>query len=225
MRRMIAALLGALASAACLILLSYAAFVVFTALMAVPLMLIIAFGKRSLRQLGRDVLLSWLSIILLNGVAIIVFQMTGVQSLTIYSGILVLLVASALVRTLMRSLKKQKLLMQVVLCHGEHSVSCVGLYDSGNQLELPVTGEPVHIISPALLMSLNITESPKREIYYSSLGNENGRIGVMQIEQMHILTDGKELCYRDAWVGCAGAKLMQNKDYQIILHSSVHLKS
>lgn len=224
MRRTLAALLGALASVGILVGLSYAAFIVLTALVIVPLMIWIAFGRLKCRNMIRLVMISWLSIIILNGITSVFYQWTGMQSLTIYGGILVLLVAGVLVRILLGSIRRQEQRVQVQLSHQGYSVSCMGLYDSGNRLQMPGTGEPVHIISGMLLEKLQLQPMPTQKIPFCALGTENGSISVVKLDELCVTAAGKEYSCRGAWMGCADENLLKNTEYQVILNASVRLE-
>lgn len=223
LRRIAAAMIGSVASACCLIAFSYAAFVVLTALVIVPFMIRIAFQKQSARELMRRTALSWLSMLIVNGAVSAVEQWSGLKSLTIYVGLLVLLVSGGLVRVWGNSMQRQNVRMQVEVSHQGHKASCVGLYDSGNRLQMPDTGEAVHIVSPMLLAQLAITDMPERTIPFCALGTQEGSIPVMQMEQMCVSSGRKSICCKDVWVGCAEKGLLRNADYQIILHASVRL--
>lgn len=222
-RRIISAISGTLASTAILLCLNYVAFVIFTALLIVPLMIVIAFGRQNLRQLLQKILLSWLSIVILNGVASAFFQMTGIQSLTFYVGVIVLLIARVLVQTLLKSLHRQEYRMLVSLYHQGKHASCVGLYDSGNRLKMPDSGEPVHIISCTMREQLGTEQQTEKTIPFRALGTESGTISVIQIEKMCIQTGDKSLCCENVWLGYAGEELLKNTDYQMILNSAVRL--
>lgn len=108
----------------------------------------------------------------------------------------------------------------VVSNHGK-SASCFGLYDSGNHLKMPDTGEAVHIASPELLKKLGVSEIPDRVIPFRALGTEEGRIRVTRMEQMCVFSGKKSVCCKGVWMGCAEDNLLKNMDYQIILNASV----
>ena len=222
--RILAALLGAAGGTVVLVFTSFMLYVVSMALFFVPLMVGIAFGRQCLRRFVRGILISWLAIVIVNGVVSVGYQWTGVQSMTWYLAILALLVAQLLVRTLIGSIRQQAQTMQVDLSHrGEH-VSCVGLYDSGNRLQMPDSGAPVHIISERVLRQLGAWEEEKRLIPYRALGTEQGQIGVVQIDEMKIASGGKSVCYENAWIGSADESLLQNRNYQMILNAAVCLR-
>lgn len=219
--RTVAALTGAVASAGILVIFSYPFFVVLSAIFVIPLMIRCAFGRQKLHRIIRQTALSWLAVVILNGVATAVEQWSGIKSLTIYVGILVLIISGVLVRMLLKSLKGLSNRMRVVVSHHGKSASCLGLYDSGNHLKMPDTGEAVHIASPELLKKLGVSEIPDRVIPFRALGTEEGRIRVTRMEQMCVFSGEKSVCCKGVWMGCAEDNLLKNMDYQIILNASV----
>ena len=219
--RTVAALAGAVASAGILVIFSYPFFVVLSAIFVIPLMIRSAFGRQKLHRIIRQTALSWLAVVILNGVATAVEQWSGIKSLTIYVGILVLIISGVLVRMLLKSLKGLSNRMRVVVSHHGKSASCFGLYDSGNHLKMPDTGEAVHIASPELLKKLGVSGIPDRVIPFRALGTEEGRIRVTRMEQMCVFSGKKSVCCKGVWMGCAEDNLLKNMDYQIILNASV----
>lgn len=223
-RKILAALLGAAGGAFALIRTSFAVYVVMTALLFVPLMIWIAFGRQCLRRFVCCILSSWLSIVIVNGVVSAGYQWTGIAGITWYLAILALLVAQILVRTLLKCVRRQAQTMQVYLSHRGENVSCVGLYDSGNRLQMPDSGEPVHIISGGVLRQLGAQKEEKRWIPYRALGTEQGQIGVVRIDQMKIASGEKTAHYENVWLGCAGENLLQHSEYQMIVNAAVGLR-
>ena len=223
-RRILAALLGAAGGTLTLMFTSFVVYVVSMALAFVPFMIWIAFGRQCLRQIIRCILVSWLVIVIVNGVVSVGYQWTGASTMTWYLAILTFLAAQLLVHTMIGSIRRQTQMMQVDLAHqGEH-VSCVGLYDSGNRLQMPDSGAPVHIISESVLRQLTTGMEKKRLIPYRALGMEQGQIGVVQIEEMKIASGGKSVCYENAWIGSADESMLQNRNYQVILNAAVCLR-
>lgn len=219
--RMVAALTGAVASAGILVIFSYPFFALLSAIFLIPLMIRIAFGRQKLHRMIRQTALSWLAVVILNGVVAAVEQWSGIKSLTIYVGIFVLIISGVLVRMLLKSLRGLSGRMRVEVSHHGKSASCLGLYDSGNHLQMPDTGEAVHIASPELLKKLGVSEIPDRVIPFRALGTEEGRIRVTRMEQMCVVSGKKSVCCKGVWMGCAEDNLLKNMDYQIILNASV----
>ena len=68
-----------------LMVLPYAISVLCTAIGIVPLMVFLAFGRENKKQRMVRILSSWLSIVLLNGVATAVYNLTGLENLYLYT--------------------------------------------------------------------------------------------------------------------------------------------
>lgn len=222
-RRCLAALLGAVCSAGILVIASFFTYVVVTLVVIVPLMIAVAFGKQSIRQWIRRILLSWLSMVIVNGIVSTGCLWTGTTGITWYLAILSILAAHVLVRNLIGNMHRQAQNVKVVLTHCGKEVLCTGLYDSGNRLQMPDSGEPVHIISRELFWGLGLYESEEKSIRYCALGTKDGQIGVSQVERMKVVSGTKAVCYVNPWMGCAQEGLFRSTDYQIILNSAVHL--
>lgn len=224
LRMLFSALLGAVLSAALLLgLPSYGGAIFGMAFFVVPMMLLLNFGFVNIRQFMLRIAVSWLAVIIVNGVVSAFYNLTGIRSLYIYVGILVLLVSRLLVASLMTSVDGQRRRMQVVLRDHGRSVSCMGLYDSGNLLQMPLSGEPVHIIDPALLQNLWGNDSSKvgQVITYHALGTDRGQISVYCLDEMEVRSEKEKKIYPHPWVGRAEDTLLRGKSYQVILNAGV----
>ena len=199
--RMVAAgLFGAVLSALCLILLgNYRGTMAVMAFFIVPAMLVLAFGWPGGRQFVFCVGTSLLSAVILNGVALAFYNLTGITTLNLYVSIVVLITAHFLVKCMLVSVRQQKRQLEVTLTGSGECVSCMGLYDSGNLLRIPETEEPVHII----------------------LGAGEGNLKVYRIRALDA-RQGNFCCHMEpAWVGCGDEALMKGKSYQIILNAAI----
>jgi hypothetical protein len=98
----------------------------------------------------------------------------------------------------------------------------MGLYDSGNLLAMPQSGEPVHIVAPQTLTEL-FGEEPKplQTIPYRALGTDEGQIGVCRLDQMKIQQKKGTRILEHPWVGSAQESLLRGKTYRVILHAGV----
>ena len=205
----------------CLLLsVGYTVSAILMALCVIPGMVYLAFGWNGLRTFLLRIGLSLLSVIILDGTASAILNLTGIHSLYLYSCILVLIISQILVKLLISSIRMQKRQMRVTISNCGRSVTCMGLYDSGNLLKMPQTGEPVHIISSDLLKRLLGDETPQW-IPYQSLGMSAGTIAVYKMEHMTIEQENKKGSYDDQWVGRADEMLLKHKTYQVILNSSI----
>ena len=205
-----------------LMVLPYAISVLCTAIGIVPLMVFLAFGRENKKQRMVRVLSSWLSIVLLNGVATAVYNLTGLENLYLYTALATAGITYVLVKNLVVSVQRQKRQMSVVLYNKTVSVPCIGLLDSGNLLTMPLSGNPVHIADAALLQKLVDEKTVQKEIPYRALGNPHGKLQVYCMDGMKVETEPAKFCdWKQVWVGCAENGVLCNKPYQLILHASV----
>ena len=112
---LVAAVSGTGLEAFGLMVLPYAISVLCTAIGIVPLMVFLAFGRENKKQRMVRVLSSWLSIVLLNGVATAVYNLTGLENLYLYTALATAGITYVLVKNLVVSVQRQKRQMSVVL--------------------------------------------------------------------------------------------------------------
>lgn len=189
-----------------------------TALLAVPLMLFIAFEWGGGKEFCIRLLLSWFSIIVLNGVAEAWQNLTGIRALSLYGLLLTLPLVRMLVMLARSSVQRQARLYPVRLSHGGNSADTRALYDSGNLLTT-ADGNPVHIASPELFLRLGIGEEDAFSmIPYQSLGMERGWIRVARVERMQVGVGKSARILSEVWIGKAEEGLFRGKSYQMILN-------
>ncbi|MCM1282558.1 MAG: sigma-E processing peptidase SpoIIGA [Muribaculaceae bacterium] len=190
------------------------------AVAAVPVMLLFAFGWNGKKDFCIRFLVSLFAIVVLNGVAEAVQNLTGIQAPAFYMALLALPVARTLVGVTRSSLRRQGRLYSVTLFHGSKSVKCLGLFDSGNLLAT-AAGEPVHIASPGILEELALlNEGEVNLIPFQSLGTREGWIRVFRVEKMQI-KDGKSTrTLSDVCLGKAEQELLEGKSYRMILNGA-----
>lgn len=192
------------------------------AVFVIPFMLYLAFGWDGWRNFIFRIGLSLLSAVLLDGIISALSNLFGIKSLYLYGAALAFPVAKITVSMLAVSVHQQNCRMRVTFVNCGKSASCMGLYDSGNLLRMPDSGEPVHIASPKLLGQL-LAGEPVCEIPYQTLGTDGGIIAVYRLESMCIEGKKGKNVYGAQWVGMAQEGLLHNKPYQVILNSAVHL--
>lgn len=223
LRMFLAALCGAVAAA--LLLLfgpGYGWTVAGQAFLIVPFMLYTSFGWNGKRAFLMRVGCSWLAIIILNGVASALENLTGLTCLTFYAGIVVLMLARVFTELLIAAVRKQGRMYAVLFVQGSARVRCLGLFDTGNLLSIPDTGEPVHIVSPAIVQKLGLDDADGlRLIPFHALGTEAGWIRVTQVEVLQVYIGREKREYHDVWLGVAEEALLKGRSYQVILHASL----
>ena len=213
--------IGALLTAVLLLIRVYWLSVFLTAVIVVPLMLFLAFGKCGKKQFVQRILISWFGILLLNGILTAFSNLTGIRGMTWYVAVVTIVIGHTFVKVWLCNMRQQKNLYEVRLKNDGKEVCCVGLYDSGNRLQMPDSGEPVHIVSMDIFERLKKKESKIREIPFQALGTNEGRVPVTEIDSMELLHRKTDHIYRNVWLGCADVTLLQGKSYKMILHSSI----
>lgn len=97
----------------------------------------------------------------------------------------------------------------------------MGYLDTGNRLRDPLNGRPVCILGKK--MAGNIFESGKEEIRlipYKALGASNGLLPVLFVDALEFEYEKKRFEIRPAEVGIANDGLLEEKEYDLILHAS-----
>lgn len=95
-----------------------------------------------------------------------------------------------------------------------------GLYDSGNCLRHPKTGQMVHIIDADVLAELGVDKVWDR-IEYKSLGNSIGIIETYRIEDLEIIGKGIKYNEKNCLFGKAQEGLLSQKEYKIVLNEGI----
>lgn len=103
----------------------------------------------------------------------------------------------------------------------ERCVEVKGYWDSGNQLLDPYNGQAICILSSKKAKEFFDERQDKiRYVPYRSLGQE-GLLCVTNVDEL-ILFDGKKTIHRkETAIGIANDGLLEGKEYDLILHSSI----
>ena len=103
----------------------------------------------------------------------------------------------------------------------ERAISVKAYWDSGNQLRDPYTGQGVCILSEAKAKLLFDEEQDNfRLVPYCSLGASSGLLRVVDVDELQLFDGGKRICSNHVAVGIADEKLLENRAYDLILHTS-----
>ncbi|MDE6566308.1 MAG: sigma-E processing peptidase SpoIIGA, partial [Lachnospiraceae bacterium] len=142
---------------------------------------------------------------------------TGVQEYSLWwilSGLLLLSVVFLLIgREWLQQLSFQKTVGEATVVHRDKRISIRILYDSGNQLVSPYTGERVAVISKALAEQLEISkEQYPLYVPYHSIGGS----GVLQAYRIERLEWQDRECMEDVLV--AVSEQLGQREIQMILN-------
>lgn len=186
-------------------------------------MVLVCFGWTGRREFVENWAVTYLVIILLGG---ILEWLTG-------SGILpqnlvaeILAGALCVYGVLVYLLYRRQFGMHLIraeLCKDGRRMQIMAYWDSGNQLRDPYTGQCISILSHGRASEFFTAEMDRfRPVPYRSLGEQSGMLWVTDVEELR-LYEGKS-CVRHvhAAIGIAQPGLMEDKAYDIILHSALH---
>lgn len=224
-RLMIASLVGSLF--ACLFVLGgihrkILCFVLLYVLMSIVLVRI-AFGKTTVGTMLKNILFFYSISFMLAGLLIQIKELF----LFSMSSIVVLLVASSFllfVRILLPKWKRWQsdvnVYYRVRLAYKGEKVCGNALWDSGNRLQEPFTGEGVMLGEKSFLSSLwkHREEPIQRVIPYHSVGKETGLLRVFQADYLEVEKENKWYRVENPWVAICEQYLSTDGEYEMILH-------
>jgi sigma-E processing peptidase SpoIIGA len=135
----------------------------------------------------------------------------------ILSVVLVATIIFVLVRSKFRG---KPSIYQVILRDKGESLSFKALYDSGNLLTEPISGKPVSIIEKTETLIDWMTNTPEKYkvIPYKSVGNENGVLEGMVIDQLVIQLDNEQVVEDNAVIALYDGKISKGGSFSMILN-------
>lgn len=125
-------------------------------------------------------------------------------------------------------------LVYVCICHKGEMVFVKGLIDTGNSLDDPYTGKPVHIVEhksmEELLKKIDIYTEKYRIVPFNSLGKKNGIIEVIECDEIIVYEKegekggGEKLLYREnkPALGIYYGVLSSNGQFCMLLNKRVN---
>jgi stage II sporulation protein GA (sporulation sigma-E factor processing peptidase) len=121
-------------------------------------------------------------------------------------------------------ISKGKSIYKVVLKEKGEAFETKALYDTGNLLTEPITGSPVSVIEKNQVLKNWIEHTPEKykAIPYKSVGNDNGILEGMMIDQLIILHDNRQVVNDKAIIALYDGELSKDGSFQMILNHSLH---
>lgn len=180
-----------------------------------------AFGVGCRRYFLENWWTSYLIVILLGGI------MQWMQRLPLAAGgfFVTALLAACMLVLLLKLLKRRKCrgnhIYPVKLRQGEKGIELLAYWDSGNQLQDPYNGKYVNILSEKYAVQLLEEETLFRYVPYRSLGETDGMIKVVTVDELLIFDEKQVVHIAHAAVGVAEEKLFAKKEYGMILPAAV----
>lgn len=172
----------------------------------------LCFGKCGKREFLENWAVIYLCVILLGGICQWIGNLWLPAVLAVY-GILTYL---------MRRKDFANQLFSVSLKKEDRKKELRAYWDSGNQLRDPYTGQAISIISHgAAAEFVNRERDAIRYVPFRALGMEHGLMEVLTVEELCIYDGGKKHRIAPATIGIANPGLLEQKEYDMILHASL----
>lgn len=226
----LASLAGSVWSVAVLLLVqNYPFFQMMNILVFIPTMARIAFRWSGWREWVKRIILCCGITVLLGGITA-ALEGRGVLGRLPFAGAVVgILLGELLLRYLYGMVRRQRHLFSLEILMGEKREICTGLLDTGNRLRVPVSGEPVHIVSNAIIERLGLNASDAAGMVgYRTLGTADGMLFIYRVDAVQEAKTPKvdkkagkkpqgSACH--AVIAGADERMFEKKPYQVILNS------
>lgn len=183
----------------------------------------LAFGKTTIGTLIRNILFYYTIAFVLGGLLIQVKELLPFS----LSSVAVLGTASIFllfIRWILPKYRKWQsgagTYYRVRLFYDGRSVTGNALWDTGNHLREPFTGEPVMLGEKRLLSRLWKTEEEpiQRMIPFHSVGKETGILRIFQVDYAEVKMESQWCRVKNPWVAICDHYLSSDGEYEMILH-------
>lgn len=184
-----------------------------TYVVAIEIMVWIAFGKSSVRENIKIVLFVYLTAFLLNGI-INAFHINDNmwKVLLVVFGACGLMIAA--IKKIFVVIGEQSVMYIAKITEANQTIRVKALKDTGNHLMDPLTKKPVSVIEKDIMNRLISEQTRMLYVPFKSVGKENGILKACIVEQIEI--EGKQ--YKSAVIGLFEGKLSEHNEYHMILH-------
>lgn len=206
---------------------NYSIYVVLVFFIQIPFMTGFVLGKEKKRSL-HIMLNGYFFMILVNGVLEALWNYFGEYGSFLFFLLFSCSTVVVAVRIWRNYNQMQKGIFSVELLHGGNRIQEKALYDSGNHLKDPYTGDGVHIISGTTADKLGIgrkemTNVDSYPVYvpFQALGIEKGVLEVYYIEALIVEGEKGRITIQNCPLGVTKENLFEGKNYQIILNEEV----
>lgn len=195
-------------------------YLVLSHIMVIPVMVLVAFGWKSIAVYLKTSLAGYLAALLLGGMTTALENIFRIKSMTVLLGVLGGIFVFFGVRYIYAGIQRGKNFCKVSIRNQKNTYCGNGLWDTGNLLIEPMTQQPVHIVSADVLRTLKIElEKPAALVSYTALGNESGVIPVYQAERIEITYGKRQMERQKILLANGGENFLHNKEYQMIINT------
>lgn len=184
-------------------------------------MVFISFGKCKKKEFLENCTVTYLIVILLGGMTEWLSENHMISREFLLTGIIGLLGVYGFLLYLMQRKDFGNHILEVQLKKRENCVQLRAYWDSGNQLRDPYTGQAICILSAQKAKELFDERKDRfRLVPYQSLGEQEGMLWVVDVDEMLLFDGRKTTQIAHVAVGIADKGLLENREYDLILHAS-----
>jgi sigma-E processing peptidase SpoIIGA len=161
--------------------------------------------------------------VLLGGVMSQAHDRSSTVLVTMVTAVLFLQAAVPLIGYLTGYVKRKNLLYKVTLRLDGRSTDVWGLFDTGNSLTDPYSGEPVCIVEKKALAGLMQSDALSDGITlipYKSLGKEHGLMRLVTMDCMMVEYEGRTRRYEYPKIALYEGSLSKKGEYSMILNTA-----
>lgn len=184
-----------------------------------PLLVFLLFGDRG-AEYGRE----------LSGWYLVMFALSGAVSFlrprmsfmgVLAAGTFAAAGAEILCRILM--CRRREYLYETVVIHSGRRIVLKALFDSGNSLCEPISGEQVHIVGKSTAERIGLPDNPKgvRVIPFHTIGNENGILMGYYADSLEIFRESGKISVEHPLIGVSEKNISADNEYEMILNSGI----
>lgn len=185
-------------------------------------MVFLGFGRCGKKEFLENWTATYLVVILLGGTMEWLSENRVLSRELLLPGMVgVLGVYGILLYLMQRKDFRNHILEATIKKHGK-SMAIKAYWDSGNQLRDPYTGQGICILSKDAARELFDEERDHfRLVPYRSLGENEGMLWVTDVDEMQLFDGRHMIRLKHVAVGVAKWGLLEEKEYDLILHASV----
>lgn len=121
--------------------------------------------------------------------------------------------------------RKHEDIYTVVLVTEAGRIKLKGLCDTGNNLKDPFYNEPVNVVPSGLVSKLIKGNTTCHLIPFSSIGNENGVIPVVRINELRIIGKNESIKVNKPLIALYSGNFAKSTNYEFIIHPDVMKKT
>lgn len=128
--------------------------------------------------------------------------------------------ARGAVRFLTENREKRQKIRKVRLSYRGKECGIVALWDTGNQLFDPISGQPVHILDSQVCRTIVETVQAVRYIPYQTIGVSEGILPAIFFDAIEIETEEEAILLTKPLVALSSRPVSPKGEYQLLLHGS-----